>query len=273
MSFGVQPAAAPSTTTLALGCDSKCEVKSEGPLSDAHLGNASSKDESAPLVEDDNNSGSGRWDAPGQVEDGNIYTPDAPGAVEPQEKLLADVSSGVPEAVADLRVDPGSTCDSSSSHGNSTEGVIIAVGTEAPGGENEAESHTRDSTADKNDRGHDDVDLEPNGDVTSRGTGGVDGKGAAAAGALSDAILGSAVDHLDYLLDKSDTESSQDDDRSRSQHCEHEGGLSHEDMSNGVYGCSKDEDVEQVTILPWAVSRMGMVEKVRGPMRHSGLQV
>lgn len=255
---GAQQAAAPSTATSRLGYHSESEGEGEGegaserPLNAEHQ-TSSSQDEAALPVEDGNIS--------------RFSGPDAPEVVEAQEQVLADVSSGEPGAVADLRVELGSARDSSSSHDDPTEAVMVSIGTaEAQGGEHEPDTQTRDSEADVDDRGRDEGDLEDDGGATSREGGGADGDGAVAAAALYDAPLGSSVDHIDYLLDKSDTESSQDDGdgRSRSRHGEpEEDGLSHGDTSNGTDGCSENKDVEQATIIPWAVSRIGMLEKVR----------
>lgn len=264
---GAQQAAAPSTTTSRIGypyhSEGEGEVASERPLN-AEDQISSSQDEAGLPVEDGNISG--------------FSGPDAPEVVEAQDQVLADVSggSGEPGAVADSRVGLGSARDSSSSHDDPTEAAMVAVGTaEAQGGEHEPKAQTRDSGADVDDRRRDEVDLENDGGATSRGGGWADGDGVVAAAALSGALLGSSVDDIDYLLDKSDTESSQDDGngRRRSHHGDpEEDGLSHGDTSNGTDGCSEDEDVEQATIIPWAVSRIGMLEKVRPSTRHYGQQ-
>lgn len=259
---GIQPAASTSTTTSALGYDSEGEVAPGRPLNAEHQ-TSSAQDETAPPVEGDRNSGFGR--------------PEAPGPVELQEQLLAEISGCLPEEIrADLRVEPGSADDCRSSRDELAGSLKIGVGTaEAQGGEHEPKDQTRDSSADKDGREHDNIDLENDGGASCRGTGGADGDGVVAAAVLSGALvsLGPTVDHLDDLLDKSDTESSQDDVRSRSQHGEpEEDRLSHIDTSSGVDGRSQDADMEQATILPWAVTRMGMVEKVRGSTRHSGQQ-
>lgn len=273
-SSNAQPAAAPSSTTLALDCDNEDEVKPEkGPLNaDCH--NSSSQDGPAAPVEDDTNSGCGR--------------PDAPEMVDPQGKTLGDTRCGGPEAVTDLSVELGSARDASAhdssiSQEDQTETVIVAAGTEASGGEHEPEAQTRDSTADEDCRRRDEIDLECDGGATGRGTGGADGGCAEDAAAVKNlnSLSGSTVDHLlDFdTSDKSDTEISQGERRSRSNRSQwgedEEDALSHEDTCNGVNGidgvdvCSKDEDAEQACILSWAVSRMGMLEKVRYSTRHN----
>lgn len=258
----VQPVASTITTTSALGYDSEVEVASGRPLNAEHH-TSTSQDGSASPVEGESNSGSVR--------------PDAPGPAEPQEQLLADGSGGPPEEIRDdLRVELGSADDCSSSHDELAEPVEMGVGTaEAQGGEHEPKAQTRGPSADMDGRGHDNIDLENEEGATCRGTGGAGGDGVVAAAVSSGALpsLGPTADSLDHLLDKSDTESSRDDVRSRSQHGEpEEDRLFRNDTSSGVDGCSQDADMDQATILPWAVTRMGMVEKVRGSTRHTGQQ-
>ena len=192
--------------------------------------------------------------------------PDDPRVTGPPDSLLAEESCGVPEAVNDLGVGHGSVDDASISHADLTEEEALAKGTDAPG---EQETPIRDSTANQDGRGHDEIDHDIDRGAIDRDIGGSDGDGAiVAAAALSD------VQSIDHLLDKSDTESSQSHRNPLSGGGDHERGLSQEDMGDGVkVGPEEEEDAEWETIVSWAVSRMGLVEKVRGSTRRFGSKV
>ena len=101
----------------------------------------------------------------------------------------------------DLSVGLGSVDDASISHADLTEEETPAKGPDAPG---EPETPIRDSTANQDGRGHDEIDHDVEGGAIGWDIGGSDGDGAiVAAAALSD------VQSIDHLLGKSDTESSQ----------------------------------------------------------------
>eukprot|EP00904_Undaria_pinnatifida_P002310 jgi/Undpi1/1207/HiC_scaffold_106.g14121.m1 len=152
--------------------------------------------------------------------------PDDPRVTGPSDNALAEESCGVPEAVNDLSVGLGSVDDGGISHEDLTEEETLAKGADALA---EPETPTRDSTANQDGRGHDEIDHAIEGGAINWDIGGSDADGAiVAAVALSD------VQSIHHLLDKIDTESSQGHRNRLSGGGDHERGLSQEDMGGGV---------------------------------------
>ena len=192
--------------------------------------------------------------------------PDDPRVTRPSDNALAEESCGVPEAVNDLSVGLGSVDDGGISQEDLTEEETLAKGADALA---EPETPTRDSTANQDGRGHDDIDHAIEGGAINWDIGGSDADGAIVA-----AVAFSDVQSIHHLLDKIDTESSQGHRNRLSGGGEHERGLSQEDMGDGVNDCpEQEEDAEWKTIVSWAVSRMGLVEQVRGSTRRFGSKV